>query len=202
MINLSAVLRATYNSKLNFVLITALMLVILPCSTMAGWTVNEEIDSMTDATKKKATITNAEGHIFSIYRVSPGGKVWGLFRLSPESLDLLATDHLPMFRVDKNDPNDLMDLVRVTEIMQRLKTPMTFYTQEPKWINFQLWPGDNIEGICGSSGKKFAEILNGKNLVIRYWLFAGGFKETEFDIHDGKEPILKAIDSQGVKICS
>jgi len=171
----------------------------MPCQTKAEWVKNQKIDSMTDKEEKHAMIVNNEGHSFSIYRVGEGGKVWAQFRLASTSLDQLSVDQLPMYRVDKNEAQDLMELIRVTKLMKRLGTPMTFYTQKPKWINFQIWTGS--ESVCGPSGKKMAEVLDGSKLVIRYWLFTGGFKETEFDISSGRSVILDAIDSKGVKVC-
>lgn len=170
----------------------------LAATAVAQWRVKTTVDAMTDRTRKEAIATNPQGNSFAIYRL-PDGQVLGLFALNQASPDILS-ERPPMYRVDKNDPKELRDVMKykmMVEEMLHEKSPVV-YDQKPKWLNFTIWHGNDSEGICGS----LAQLLSGRKVVFRYWLFTGGYKDTTFDLTGAKSAILEAIGSEHTKICS
>lgn len=139
---------------------------------------------MTDKVRRSATTVNAAGHILSVYR-GPGESVWALFSLSKSSVDTLSARRAPIYRVDKNEPQDLDDERKLTDA----RLGLTLYSWEPRWVNFQLWHGKEVEG----RSEAFTQIVAGKSVVFRYTLFTGGFKETTFSLVGAGPAIAEAL---------
>src|SRR5437660_3376451 len=73
----------------------------LPAAAGVGsWTVKTERDAMTDAVRTVATVTNAEGFQFSLYRIGPKA-VWANFSVPASDLAILDSNKLLQLRVDK-----------------------------------------------------------------------------------------------------
>lgn len=150
----------------------------------AEWRVETRTDSMTDEVESTVATRNVTGHSLSFYRL--GKAIWMNFRLSDGSSDILGS-RAPMYRIDRNKPRDL----EVDRQLQRvIAGTVDIYAQEPKWINAVVWAG---EGIPGSS---IREILDGSELVVRYHLFTGGYKETAFSLNGLKEAMSTAYGIQ------
>ena len=156
----------------------------LTVPALAAWTTKTTKDSMTDALKREAVVVNEDGHSLSIYRV-PSGEVWANFALSNRSGDQLSPRQAPIYRVDKNEPDDLDLSRRLTE----RKLGVVLYAWEPKWINFSLWHGKEEQG----RGKKMMSLMSGESVVFRYYLGAGGYKETSFTLIGAGEAIAEAL---------
>lgn len=150
----------------------------------ASWNVETKTDSMTDEIKKTAVIVNDEGYSLSIYR-HPSGAVWANFSLSDRSLDQLSPQKLPAFRVDKNEPHDITDEKQLQEMGVGLQS----YAWEPKWVNFLIWHGKESEG----RSKTLDQLMQGKSVVFRYYLFTGGYKETTFSLDGAGPAIARAL---------
>jgi len=167
-----------------------LIILVMLCScqsiAVAGWEVKETVDAMTDETKKTASETNEQGHSFSIYRIEKGGAVWGNISISKKVFDQLDPNKPPMYRVDKNDPVDLTKMKK----MQDMGLGIQSYSWEPKWVNFLMWHGKLDEGIA----PQLESIMNGKKIVVRYFLITGGYKETTFSLDNAMKAITKALD--------
>jgi hypothetical protein len=136
---------------------------------------------MTDKTIKTAYTVNGKGHILKIYR-RDDGSVWATFRLNEQSTDVLG-QKLPMYRIDKTAPIDL-DSARQSPL-PGLRT----FEAEPKWVNFRIFHG---EGPANTGALR--RMMEGTQIVFRYSLFTGGYKETTFDLRGAKEAIAAALD--------
>lgn len=169
----------------------ALFLAFLPLSYAAGWSVKSEVDSMTDERTHEAQTVNAGGHSLHVYRLS-NGSIGVTFRLSEQGSDVLG-DTPPPMRVDKNKPFDfdlIKSLVRMNREGLRDAPIKVAYHAEPKWVSAIVYPGKDIP----DRGPIY-DLMTGKNVVVRYFLFTGGYKETSFSLVGAKEAITKAISS-------
>lgn len=161
-----------------------LFLLLQIVTAHATWNVETKTDSMTDEKRRTAKILNSAGHSLSIYRHSSGA-VWVNFSLSNRSLEQLSPDKPPSFRVDKNEPHDIADDKRIQEMDVGLQA----YAWEPKWINFLIWHGKESEG----RSTTLDQLMLGKSILFRYYLFTGGYKETTFNLDGAGPAIARAL---------
>jgi len=140
---------------------------------------------MTDEVRKAAIVKNDLGHTFSIYRLSEGGPVWGNFALSEGMFDQVDWGKPPIYRVDKQAPTDLAEMKKT----QDMGVGIHAYEWEPKWVNFLIWHGEKDEGIA----KDLIHLMEGQNVVFRYYLSTGGFKDTSFSLKGAAPAISEAI---------
>lgn len=153
----------------------------------SGWVIKSRTDAMTDKVRKTAIVSNADGHTFSIYRISDNGAVWGNFALSEKSFDQVDWSRPPIYRIDKNEPHDMTSLKETGEITAG---KIILYEWKPKWVNFQIWHGKKSDGIATG----LRNLLTGKEIVFRYYLFSGGYKDTSFSLKGAGPIISKTID--------
>jgi len=139
---------------------------------------------MTDETRKSAVVINEDGHSLSIYRHSSGA-VWANFSLSSKSFDQLAPQKPPVFRIDKNEPHDVL----LEKRLQEMGSGVQAFAWEPKWVNFLVWHGKEAEG----RSKMLNELMQGTSVVFRYYLFTGGYKETTFSLSGAGPAIPEAL---------
>ena len=161
-------------------------LALSPGTASAQWVVETQTDAMTDEARRIARVENGAGFTLSVYRVG-GEAVWATFRLPAEGLDVLAADHVPMYRVDKHEPVDLQVIFRLRDILPDM------YVAEPQWVNFQLWHGKEDE----LPSEDLEKWMTGERIVFRYFLFTGGYKETSFSLVGAAAAISEAT---GVRI--
>jgi hypothetical protein len=90
-----------------------------------------------------------------------------------------------MFRIDKNEPHDVMLEKRLQEMGGGLQA----FAWEPKWVNFLVWHGIEAQG----RSKVLNELMQGTSVVFRYYLFTGGYKETTFSLADAGPAIADAL---------
>ena len=158
--------------------------------SLAGWEVAEEVDSMTDEIKKFVVIRNDDGHDFFLY-IGPKKRIWANFSLSDKSLNQIDSKGLMIVRIDKNEPINIQK--RRADVLMAKRHPeipvlkelvfLAFdYEWNPKWVNFVIERED------------FKTIVQGKKLLVRYYLPAGGYKETSFMIEGGEDAIRQVID--------
>jgi len=157
---------------------------LVMATVSASWKVETKTDSMTDEIKKSAVVLNDQGHSLSIYR-HPNGAVWANFSLSNRSIDQLSAQKPPVFRVDRNEPHDIADEKR----MQEMGLDIQAFALEPKWVNFLLWHGKESEG----RSKTLDQLMQGKSIAFRYYLFTGGSKETTFVLAGAAPVIARAL---------
>ena len=146
------------------------------------WSVDRKVDSMTDTEIRTAAVTNADGFTLRVYRLTPGGRVWGNFEIPADSLDVLDTA-LPMFRIDKLEP------VQVETSPEIASVTGATVEAKPKWVNFLLWHGEGNTPVRGT----LRNLMDGSAVVFRYYLFTGGYKETRFNLSGAKPAIAQAL---------
>jgi hypothetical protein len=151
----------------------------------ADWGTEERIDAMTDEVKKTAIVKNELGHTFSVYRISPGGEVWGNFALSDGRFDQVDWEKPPIYRVDKEEPTNLERMKK----MQEMGLGIHAYEWEPKWVNFLIWHGKADEGVAND----LVQLMEGQKVVFRYYLSTGGYKDTTFTLKGAASAISHAI---------
>lgn len=170
-------------------LLFGLGILLMVTTASASWNVETEADAMTDEIKKSAVVVNAQGNSLTIYR-HPSGAVWANFSLSKGSMDQLSPQKPPVFRVDKNEPQDVAKEKR----LQEMGVGIQAYAWEPKWVNFLIWHGKESEG----RSKTLDQLMQGKTIVFRYYLFTGGYRETEFSL-DGAGTVIASALGIGVE---
>lgn len=161
----------------------------------AAWSYLEKTDSITDEINRTAIVKNSNGDEFAIYMVED--KVWALFKISNNSMDILSTTNLPVIRIDKQKPIDLKQIKSFEDLYKNDTYKRKFVIESPKFINFSFW-GGSIDRICGN----LADLIHGEKLIVRYWLFTGGYKEVIFDITGGSDAILKAVGGNNANVCN
>ena len=158
--------------------------------SLAGWEVVEEVDSMTDEMKKFVVIRNDDGHAFFLYLGSEK-RIWAIFSMSDKSLNQIDSERLMMVRIDKNEPIDIqwrretILMVKSLPGVESLKEIVFLafdYEWNPKWVSFVIKRED------------VKRIIQGKKILVRYYLPAGGYKETSFMIEGGEDVIRQVID--------
>lgn len=163
--------------------IFALFGLVVSVQVLADWKVTERIDAMTDKLKKTAQVTNDQGQSFSVYRADDGS-VWCNFALSDKNFEQIDSEHRPAYRIDKND---LVDLNEGATMSERLG--IHNYEWKPKWVNFLIWHGIENEGLS----LRLKGMMSGKQLLIRYYVVGGGYKDTSFDLVGAGKAITTAL---------
>jgi len=166
-----------------------LFLAFLSSSYAAGWSVKSEVDLMTNERMRQAQTVNASGHSLQVYRLNDGAKAIS-FRLSEQSPDVFG-DKAPMMRVDKMKPFDfelIVDLDRMKRVTFNRSSIVVTYRAEPKWFSAVVYMGKNIP-----ARGPIHDLVTGKNVVVRYSLSTGEYKETSFSLDGANEAITEAI---------
>lgn len=145
------------------------------------WTVESNVDAMTDQEIRSAVVVNADGHQFKVYRQGVG-HVWASFRVAEGSLDILG--RTVMLRVDKHEP---LELTPTPTDMARVVGELVVF--EPKWVNFHVW---HAEG-SSPTGGFLRDVLDGQRLLVRYTLATGGTRDTAFSLDEARHVIAEAL---------
>lgn len=155
----------------------------------AQWSVEVKIDAMTDDTVVTAYVTNEDGYKLSVYKVRDEESrtdLWATFSLPDDNADVLSSEELPIFRVDKNEPRKLSGLKYIqdqTRALVETAHNFTLIVVEPKWVNF-LFTSPAQE-----------QFVKGEAVVFRFWLFTGGYKDTTFTLLGVTEAIARVTGS-------
>ena len=171
--------------------IITILVTLTTTLTLADWRVGQKVDPITDEVRTIAFVENEQGHTFSVYRIPGAAAVWGNFALSDKKMEQLDDKKPPVFRIDKHKPHDLNDAKRTQEILTRLNSDTGTYEWTPKWVNFLIWHGKPEEGLTD----KLIELMEGQKLIVRYYLFTGGYKDTAFTLK-GSAPAI--ADAAGI----
>lgn len=153
----------------------------------AAWKVEAWTDSMTDEVKKAARVVNTEGHSLMISR-HPDGSVWALFSLGGRMYGALSPETSPIYRIDKNEPENLA-IAKATTEDKNLR--LVLYAWDPKWVTFLIWHGKESEGL-GEENALY-KLMHGRKIVFRYYLFPTGSHETSFMLDGAEQAITTAI---------
>lgn len=167
--------------RLLSVAVAACML--LPALAMAQWRVETRKDAMTDEVRKAAKAINASGHELNVYR-GPRGAVWVMFSVTAIPGETVSPRRAPMLRVDQHAPHDQDGSRHLTE--RKLGDT---YQWEPGFVNFVIWHGVEAQG----RSPLLQQLLTGEQLVVRYWLSTGGYKDTAFSLAGAGPAIAEAL---------
>jgi len=161
-----------------------LALLVAPLVASAQWRVEARKDAMTDEVRKAASATNPSGYRISVYR-GPGGSAWMLFDVSAIVGETISARRAPMLRVDQNPPHDQEGARQVAERSRIVDS----YRWEPGFVNFVIWHGREAQG----RSPLLSQLLSGQQLVVRYWVGTGGFKDTAFSLAGAGPAIAEAL---------
>ena len=150
---------------------------------LANWEFVERRDAMTDELVREARTRNLAGFELRVFRMA-SGKVYALFRLPDASTDVLSATRYPMYRIDQHKPQDLEN----DRVLARVLNERPIF-EEPKWVQFLVWHGSDP---YPTSGTLF-DLMHGQRIVFRYYLFTGGYKETEFSLDGAHDAVVRAL---------
>ena len=140
---------------------------------------------MTDLQRRVASTKSALGHSLSVYSL-PDGTAWVNFALPATNTEVLSSWKWPIYRVDKYKARNLDDERRLAAMVPGMQKRVMM---EPKWINFMIWDGDKSKGRSAA----LQELSNGSTLIVRYFLFTGGYSEATFDLSGADKAIADAL---------
>jgi hypothetical protein len=163
--------------------VVALAFLVSPLHVSAQWQVEARKDAMTDEVRKAASAINPSGHRISVYR-GPGGSAWMLFDVSAIVGESISARRAPMLRVDQNPSHDEDSSRQLAE--RRLADN---YRWEPMFVNFVIWHGREAQG----RSPLLSQLLSGQQLVVRYWLGTGGYRDIAFSLAGAGPAIADAL---------
>jgi hypothetical protein len=136
------------------------------------WVVTETKDAMTDEVRRAAVVTNKDGFTFSVYRL--GADIWANFAIPNSDSAQLDAEKLIVYRVDDWVAKRLTD-----RVAERPKIEV-----QPKWVNWRI-------GTHGSPDVwlTLRQFPGGRRLVVRFYLFTGGWRDTEFTLTGAREAL-------------
>jgi hypothetical protein len=150
----------------------AAALVLGTGSASAEWRVVTESPPDTDAAVEVALVDNDSGHSLRIFR-DDEFNVRGVFTIRG-GFDTIDQDGCPTYRVDKREP------VRVSFHARRC-------VLEAKRAEFTL-------GTIGDPNNwQLRQLIFGSDIVFRYRLDSGGYRETAFTLRRSKQALQSAI---------
>jgi len=143
---------------------------------------------MTDVVTKTAYVSNADGFEFSVYLVPDRGETvgnaWFNFSLPSDSLDTLDPRKVILYRIDKWPPVDVSKQISTGKDFPDIPLIET----EPKWVNFRA-----LLLTSRGADHTIRQFQRGRTLVVRYFLFTGGYKETSFSLTGASAAIADAL---------
>jgi hypothetical protein len=165
----------------------ALVLSASAAAAPPAWRVVHRIDSMTDRDIAQAMVTNQEGVSLAVYRHATPAAVWVTFRLPDGNADVLDHDKLIMLRIDKTAPIDVSGLRNWQRDFQVIAVE-----SEPKWVQFSAAMADTVS-YADRVPRLVRRLQSGSQVVVRYYLFTGGYQETTFPLAGAKHAIAEAV---------
>ena len=142
------------------------------------WVVTESKDAMTDEFSRMASVTNKDGFKFSVYTVGPRD-IWANFRIPGSDTAVLDRQKLIVYRVDDYPPRTLE-----TNRFAHEELHLQLLDAQPKWVNWAV-------GARGSADlqETLRQLQAGKRLIVRFYLFTGGSRDTEFPLAGAREAL-------------
>lgn len=135
--------------------------------------------------RSTARVENKDGHALSIYRQA-NGSVWASFEIPAKGAGELAADRAPTYQVDAHPVRDLGTALK----LQGMGTGFQAYAWEPRRVSFVLTMG--AEHDIGN--EKLEQLMEGRNLVVRYTLASGAAAQASFTLNAAKNAIAHALD--------
>lgn len=160
-------------STVRFSLCVFFIGVLLAAPVMAQWRVTQETLPGTTNRIDVAVIENDSGHNLRLYK-DDTQNVRGIFTIR-DGFDTIDPGVCPTYRVDNREPQ------RVTfgEVRCRVL---------PKFAEFTLGKTGGIDN------RELRRMMNGSNIVLRYRLSGGNYRETKFTLRGSKYALTTAIE--------
>lgn len=152
-------------------------------AALASWRIVEQTDSMTDEVTKFASVTNGQGHNFGVFRMKDG-TAFAVFALSDREAQTINRQRVIMYRIDKNPAHDVGKLIQIGASLS-----MPWGQIDRGRVSFRLWHGKSDEGLTPA----LRELLTGETLLVRYYLAAERYEETQFTLAGARDAILTAL---------
>lgn len=153
-------------------------LVVVTGHAVAQWRVVPEVPDGTASPVNIAVVDNESGHSLRIYR-DDEFNVRGTFKIRG-GFDTIHQNGCPTYRVDERPP------VRVSFADGRCLL-------EPKRAHF------TVGKIGESSNRELRRFMNGSDIVFRYRLANGGYRETTFTLRGSKYALNTAIGQDEIE---
>ncbi|MBV2092201.1 MAG: hypothetical protein KUF72_15080 [Candidatus Thiodiazotropha sp. (ex Ctena orbiculata)] len=163
-----------------------LFLLFISLVAPADWIIEKNSNSSpTNTLDEMAIVKNGLGDSFSLYRISDSGEVWANFTISKDFTDPADWNTPPMLRIDSNKP---ISLSRQKDL-QVMGVAVDAYKWRQDQLEFLIWHGKESEGLSDT----MVQIMEGKELVVRYYLSRGRYRESSFPLTEAKTTITSAL---------
>ena len=164
-------------------LFLCVVLMIMPRISSAEWRVTQGTDELTDKPYSHAWIENDAGHRLTVRR-QDDGTVWAIFRLSKSLVGVLDSSLGIAYRVDKLKAVN----VRKDRELER-RVGVLFVMREPSWIGWRIFSGKGA-----ANHGSLRDLMNGTEMLVRFYLFQDGARDTRFSLVGAKEAISEALN--------
>jgi hypothetical protein len=146
---------------------------LLAAPAFAQWRVAQEVPAGTKNRIDVAIIDNDSGHSLRFFN-DETQNLRGIFTIR-EGFDTIDPDVCPTYRVDEREPR------RVTFETDRCR----ILSKQSEFTLGKTGLGDNLE---------LRRIMNGSNIIFRYRLSGGNYRETKFTLRGSKYALTTAVE--------
>ena len=146
---------------------------LLSAGAFGQWRVAQETPSDAGGRIDVALIDNESGHQLQLYN-DDARRLHGIFTIRG-GFDTIDPRVCPTYRVDEREPK------RVSFADERCRI-------EAKSVEFTLGAAGDLEN------REVRRIMNGSNLVFRYRLVGGNYRETKFTLRGSKYALTTAVE--------
>ena len=173
--------------KKYFLLITTIAL-FTSSLLKADWKLKTQKNSKTDEIVNIAYTNSKEGYTFSIFKLKNSEPIWASFSLPETTSDLISGENPLLYRIDENKYNNTSLVISIGEVIDKV-----FYEWQPKWVNFALMFRIQPKIEDNRKDSPLGTVMNGNNVVVRYYLASGGYKDISFSLKGSYSAIKKAL---------
>jgi hypothetical protein len=162
-------------SRCRMALATGMLLVgtLLSAAALAQWRVTQETPSGSERRIDVALVDNESGHELRLFN-DDAQYLHGIFTIRG-GFDTIDPRVCPTYRVDEREPK------RVTFADARCRI-------QPKSVEFTLGAAGDLDD------RELRRLMNGSNLVFRYRLGGGNYRETQFTLRGSKYALTTALE--------
>jgi len=147
------------------------------------WFVDVKEDPISKRPLLEARVITAEGYRFRLWK-RKDNSVWGEFTLPRGSRQVLTSDRLPQYRVDRQDPVDLEELKDL-----EIGSDPTLWKLNDRMVQFIVW-GSVRDGFIPPT---LRQMMLGKTLFVRYFTLLGEESEAEITLRRANQAIAQFL---------
>ena len=169
-----------------------LLAILAACSVLSAreaaaqriqWYVEVLEDPLSNRPILEARILTREGYRFQLMR-RKDNSIWGQFSLPRSSQASLTPDHLPVYRIDDNDPVDLEELKAL-----EVTSEPTLYRVAGRDIQFIIW-GDARESFIPPI---LRQMMLGETIYVTYFTLLGERQTAELTLNRANQAIAQFL---------